>query len=837
MSFDFGKLSAGNAIASIVEPATLFDALPNKAEGYGYLRAVQKTVLDAWSGRRDERDIVVKTNTGGGKTIVGLLILQVCLNEKKGPAVYIAPESDLARRVQEEADNLGILTVDDPTSTKFLRGEAICVTTMKTLVNGKTRFGLRVPGSRPPVSVQSILIDDAHAALALTEEKTRLHIPAGHQAYGELLALFAEDLKSQGLNAFKDIEAGDRSAVQRVPFWAWHDKQENVANILHPYRLGSDFEWSWPLVSDLLPVCQAVVTAENFEIMPPCPPIEKIPSFAEAQRRIYLTATLADDSVLVTHFDADPSSIATSIVPESAADLGDRLILSPQELYPDISDDEIRELAGNVAEHDNVVVLVPSKAQARRWNDYADSIVSTTAEISTAISELTAGHVGLVVIVNRYDGIDLPDEACRLLIIDSLPFAYNGIERREAIALRDSQAMVTRQLQRLEQGMGRGVRSRDDRCVVLILGSRLTQLLARMDIADRLSAATYAQLELSRTVAGGLEGTEPAMLEQVIKQVIESDRGFRKLSREALVGVTYSPASVSPTAVALRSAYNSAVGRRQTEAAQHAKAAVDAARAGGDNPLAGWLSETYAAYLHPVNPVAAQQVLSDAGRHNNAVLHPIKGLEYQRISQTSPQANQASDWLSRTYANGDDLIVGLDAVLTDIAWDGERTDSAEAALADLGQHLGFTAQRPEMIYGLGCDVLWALGGHTYVVIEAKTGAEAPLIWKKDINQLGGSVNWCRSEYGADAKIIPVIVHPSNMIERTGTPPDGARVINSKKLKHLRNSVRSFARAVAQENRYRSPGAVEEQLRYAKLTAETLALDFTEATYREAPKTS
>jgi len=102
--------------------------------------------------------------------------------------------------------------------------------------------------------------------------------------------------------------------------------------------------------------------------------------------------------------------------------------------------------------------------------------------------------VGVVVIVNRYDGIDLPDEACRLLIIDSLPFAYSGIERREAVALRDSEAMVTRQLQRLEQGMGRGVRSRDDRCAVLLLGPRLTQLVARADVADRLSAATRGSL-------------------------------------------------------------------------------------------------------------------------------------------------------------------------------------------------------------------------------------------------------------------------------------------------------------------------------------------------------
>ena len=30
-------------------------------------------------------------------------------------------------------------------------------------------------------------------------------------------------------------------------------------------------------------------------------------------------------------------------------------------------------------------------------------------------------HVGLVVLINKYDGIDLPDDACRVLVIEGLP--------------------------------------------------------------------------------------------------------------------------------------------------------------------------------------------------------------------------------------------------------------------------------------------------------------------------------------------------------------------------------------------------------------------------------
>lgn len=832
MAFNFKKLASTGAISSITDPVQLFDALPNKADGYGYIRAVQESVLDSWSTRRDDRDVVIKTNTGGGKTVVGLLMLQCSLHEKKGPALYLAPDPHLAKRVCEEANNLGLTIVEDPLSSRFLSGEAICITTMRTLVNGKTRFGLVGNSNRQPLKIGTIVVDDAHAAIALVEETTQLVIPKTHDAYNKLLSLFEDDLKSQGLNAYMDVLDGDRSAVLRVPFWSWQDKQEAVLETLRPYRTDSDFEWSWPLVNDLLSVCQAVVSSDEFEIMPPCPPIEKFPSFADAKRRIYLTATLADDSVLVTHFDADPVSVSTSIVPKSAADLGDRLVLSPQELNPDIDHDELRDIARTVAETHNVVILVPSKKQAKKWDDEADLTVSTADDISDAVERLKSVHVGLVVIINRYDGIDLPDDACRLLIIDSLPMAFSGIERREAVALRDSDAMVTRQLQRLEQGMGRGVRSREDRCVVLLIGPRLTQLVARADIADRLSPATQAQLQLSRRVAAELEGGAANDFIGVIMQVIEGDSDFRLLSREAVLNVTYGPAVLSPTATPLRRAYVSAASGRIAEAARYAETAVTAAKNAGDDRLAGWLGETHASYLGPVDSVAAQNTLHSAALLNSAVIRPLEGISYQKVTSASTQAEQAVLYLDEKYATGAELIVGINAVLSSLDWDNDRTDEAEDAFADIALHLGIMSQQPERDYGIGSDVLWSFGNNCYAVIEAKTGATAPLIWKKDINQLAGSVNWCSHEYGDNSVVWPVIVHPSNTIERTGTPPTGTRVMTKQKLKGFKNAVRLYIKSLAQDDGYRNATLVDKQLAYQKLTYSTLFEEYTVGARRE-----
>lgn len=830
--FNFGKLAAGTAIRAITEPSELFDALPNKAPGYGYLRAVQGAVLDAWSPRRDEKDLVIKTNTGGGKTIVGLLMLQTSLHEGVGPALYIAPDPHLAERVIAEAKALGIEVADDPEHHRFTSGDAICVTTMKTLINGKTRFGIEGSATRQPIPVGAVIIDDAHAGIALAEESSRLVIPSGHKAFDPFLDLFEDELREQGLNAYMDIREGDRSAVLRVPFWAWVERQEQVLTLLRPFRASKDFEWAWPIMSDLMAICEVTVSAEAIEINPPCPPIEKFPSFAEAERRIYMTATLADDSLLVTHFDADPDSVASSIVPETAADLGDRLVLAPQELNSTISVSEIRELAASVSADHNVVVLVPSWRIAKQWEPLAAHVVSKAEEISDVVKGLNGGHVGLVVIVSKYDGIDLPDEACRLLVIDSLPFAYTAAERREAVALRDSEAMVARQLQRLEQGIGRGVRSRDDRCAVILIGSRLTQLVARADTASKLSPATRAQMQLSRDVASDLDGASAEDIEGVIRQVIDGDADFRTASREALLGVKYEPGVVSDSARELRAAYNAARVGRFEDAASHAGSAVDSAIAEGDTRLAGWLGETHASYLERVDKVAAQQTLDQASRNNPAVLAPLGGIAYVHLGQASNQAQEARNLLTDTYATGDELVVGIGALITDLAWDPLRTDQAEDALASLGRHLGFLAQQPERDFKIGSDVMWSLGDHQYVVIEAKTGAESTAIWKKDINQLAGSVNWCEGEYGVDAKITPLMVHPSHLVQRSGTPPQGCRSINRADMKALKKALKQFARALANDNAFQDVTAVEAQIVALGLTRDTFFRTFTRQTKRE-----
>ena len=123
MSLDFNKLDVG-ASKKLIEPRKIFTTLKRNTLFRRPLDE-QADVLDAWYMRRDSKHLTIKMNTGGGKTVVGLLCLQSSVNENIKPAVYVTPDNFLVSQVMSEARKLGINVTDDTDSSDFLAGRAI----------------------------------------------------------------------------------------------------------------------------------------------------------------------------------------------------------------------------------------------------------------------------------------------------------------------------------------------------------------------------------------------------------------------------------------------------------------------------------------------------------------------------------------------------------------------------------------------------------------------------------------------------------------------------------------------------------------------------------------
>lgn len=345
MAIDFSALDDSDSFDTEVSPRLLFDLAAEKdREKYKYPRDVQSEVMDGWMSRRNENDLLIKMNTGGGKTIVGLLLLKSSLNEGAGPAAYIAPTPYLAQQVTDEAREFGIDVTDDPRSARYATGQAILITNIYKLINGKSVFGVGDEGVK--IKIGSLVIDDAHACLETSEAQFSLRADAGTPIYDKLFKLFEKELERQSESRYLDVKDHRPGTVMEVPFWAWIDKQSEVLKAIRTERDEDHVKFIWPLIHEHLKLCRCVFGAGEIEIAPRCLPVSVIRAFSAAKRRIYMSATFSDDSILVTDFDVPPHAVERPITPTRANDLGDRMILVPQAVNPDITDDELKTLAG-----------------------------------------------------------------------------------------------------------------------------------------------------------------------------------------------------------------------------------------------------------------------------------------------------------------------------------------------------------------------------------------------------------------------------------------------------------------------------------------------------------
>lgn len=810
MALDFGKLNAGTA-AKQTDPRKIFTTLKRDARFKRPLDE-QADVLDAWYERRSAKDLTIKMNTGGGKTVVGLLCLQSALNENIKPAVYITPDPFLVKQVQEEAQALGISVTDDEKSPDFLAGRSILVANVHKLFNARSVFGV---GERK-IPIGSIVIDDAHACLSVVHEQFSIKSKAGSPVYEGLLKLFEEALKAQSPTGLLDVKAGEPSIVMTVPYWDWQSHQDDVLSLLHAQRTSKELEWSWPLLSECIPLCACLFGGSQLEITPRFVPIERIPAFATAQRRIYMTATLADDTILVGHFRADAKEVAKPIRPKGGGDIGDRMILAPQEINPDFTAEEIRTLVSEIAETRNVVVIVPSNQRTEFWKKVANQILNKDS-IQEGVERLKEGHVGLTVLINKYDGIDLPGAACELLVIDGLPEVYGLTERLEMLLLDGTKRQLVRQIQRIEQGMGRGVRSSDDHCVVLLLGGRLTQRLHQPEAETMFSSATRAQISLGKNVASQVREQSLAEFRKILDLCLYQDDEWVEAGRNAVVNAP--PIVDNPldeNQVKLREAFDAARVTRYDVAAQKAQEAVNVA---GELQTKGYLKQQLAEYTNFFDPARAQELQLSALNDNSRLLKPIAGATYNRLSApASSQAVTAVSFMER-FLESNDLVIWIKGLLDDLDWGEDGSKRFEAAMMDLGLFLGFGSQRPEDKVGRGPDNLWALGGLNYLVIECKSGAVvADKVSKGDTNQLNGSIVWFAGQYDKSCSMTPILVHPKTVFEHAASPHPGIRIVNGPGLKKLRDAIHAYSVSLSTSARYKDPKEVEKQLRHHKLSA-------------------
>ncbi|MBC5832275.1 DEAD/DEAH box helicase family protein [Vibrio metschnikovii] len=819
---DFSQFGGTNPVDSSFNPREIFQALPKVSGKFQYPRDVQSQVWAKWYERRDTNNLVIKMNTGGGKTSVGLLVLKSCLNEKKGPAVYVVPDNYLVDQVILEAKELGINTTKNPHDHRYLSSNSILVINIHKLVNGRSVFGVDDEGIKVPIG--SIIIDDAHACLDTVDQQFTMEVPSDSPLYNELRSTFDSVLEKQSYAKYHEILSGDTSAFLQVPFWSWQKQQAVVTQTLVKYKSDSIIKFSYPLLKSHLQLANCVFSANKVEISPHFIPISVIPALGKATRKIFMTATLADDSILSSHFGVNPNELSNPITPDSAGDVGDRMILLPQVINPKITDEDIQQLCKSVSKKHNVVVITPSTYRAQQWENVSDLTLSSS-NISEGVARLKSQHVGLVVLNNRYDGIDLPQTACRLLVIDGLPDARNLIDRVKQSSLMSSNYDNVEKIQRIEQGMGRGVRSSDDYCVVLLTGKGLTSTIYTDNAIENFSPATRAQMNISENVTAQVTDKPASELEQLMDYCLLQNPQWVGFSKGQLAQLTYDErADSKPIKLSLYDAYLSAIRGDVNNACRIIEATANAC---DDNALKGYLKQVLAEYTNINDETQAQLILLNANTYNQRLLKPLSGINYSKINNlTQEQAEQCSSYLNSKFLVKNKMIITANAIIDDLFFKPKSANKFEAAMNDLAKMLGFNSQRPELAYNKGPDNLWSIGNQQYLVIECKNEATSDTINKSYCNQLNGSSTWFEAQYDFTSQHTPIMIHPSVKFEYASSPKPSIRIINEQKLQELRQNALSFFEAISTNNEINNVDAIREKLETYKLRGQDMVECYT-----------
>jgi hypothetical protein len=660
-------------------------------------------------------------------------------------------------------------------------------------------------------------VDDVHACISTITEQFRIKLPNTHPAYAVILKEVANDLRRQSPSRFLDLDAGDPREAMEVPFWSWKNHQDAILAALNGSKETLELLFSYPLLRDVLPYCRCIITGQFLEIEPICPPTDLLRSFSKAKRRIYMTGTLADDSVLITHLGAGADSLGNPIVPTSSQSMGERMILMPQELNADIDIAEIRKLLVRLAKQHNVVIIVPSKPAAASWENVADQILIGDQVVS-GVAQLRRGHVGLTVLVNRYDGIDLPEDACRVLAIFDLPEVSSLREAADMAVLGDSTAALRRQMQRIEQGMGRGVRSNDDHCVVLLCGARLVSRLKSPEGRSMLSGATQAQLELSTNLAKQLAGTDIEGIAEVIDRCLARDDSWVRVSKRALLkAVPQKGLSVDPASVATRQSFDLCRMGDHPGALAALRSAMPALK---DEDSKALLLVRQAEVQQHLDPVDAQKTLLAAYKINRSVIKPLDGVAYQKLTPAANQQAAAVQTIHRRrFLEAADRVLYTKALLDDLVFKPNTSNKFESAFHELGLLLGLGAQRPEKDYGIGPDNLWAFANGDYLVVECKNGATSDKgISKHDLGQLGQAIDWFEEKYTSSVSKTPVMIHPLHNIGPGAAMLEGTRVINEKCLAKLRASAEEFMKSLGDMNVLNDTKSIAQLLAAHNFTA-------------------
>lgn len=740
-------------------PEDLYDTLQGSDPNVRHLWAHQADALRTYyEEHRETDDVALEFPTGAGKTLVGTLIAEWRRRALSERVAFVCPNNQLANQAAAKAHDYGIDVVllvgshrdwEGSDRAAFEAGSAVAVTNYHHIFN-----------SDPKINAQALVLDDAHAGEPAVAGRWTINAERGTTLYDGLRDA-VEDALPQNVGALLREEDADprvRQVVELVAPTIVAHRQDDLARIIDELLVsGSSNAYTWKSVRPGLASCLMYVSWSGISLRPLVAPTATLSEFADARQRVYMSATLGQAGELERSFGV--TKIERIPLPRGWERQGSGRRLP---LFPSLSGEgDVRGSIGGAfeaAEHN--LVIVPSE------RDVEDAIESFVPEgmstvlrddVATDFSAFTNQNRAALVLANRYDGMDLPDDACRLVLLYRLPLGAHLQERFLFETLGAREALDERIRTRITQGMGRATRNRQDFAAVLLVGQELVSFLSREEVRGSMRPELQAELDLGLHYADNEVSIADALgaFYDQDEEWHESEEHLRQAAEELesmpMPGAEELSNSVASEVMAWRHAWREDFpGAR--DHAREAAAALNGAAVKHYRALWRYFAASWAQLVaersgEDNDGRLAAELRRDAEmafnslrwypRFEGQVDAPVFGPEY------SWRAERVAGWIDR-YRRGDRLRKHLDALAERIHSEGYK--EFELGLEALGSCLGFESVRPNQEADPDCA--WREGDAAWIIWEAKTmeHAEKPLA-VRDIRQANTHHNWVSTQLG------------------------------------------------------------------------------------------
>jgi hypothetical protein len=648
----------------------------------------------------------------------------------------------------------------------------------------------------------TIILDDSHAcidviksAYTITIEKKR-----NEQLYQSLLDTFEDCLRDQGEGSFIDIQTGNYDTLMVVPYWGWVDKKIEVLNLLSKNIADNQVKFAWPLLKDSIENYECYVTNSRIEISPYKTNIKLFGTFSNAEHRVLMSATTQDDSFFIKGLDYEISAVTTPLMNENQKWSGEKMLILPSLVHEDCDRDLIvTKFSKMTNQKFGIVAIVPSTKKSLQYKNLGAKIADTKT-IFSEIEKLKKGEFGNVLVINnRYDGIDLPDEACRILIIDSMPYFENIADRYEEKCRPDSEIISKKLSQKIEQGIGRGVRGEKDYCALLIIGSDIVKFMRSIATNKYFSAQTRKQIEIGLDIAKMSEeeiGDDTSPVQAVIsliKQSLGRDEGWKGYYTAEMNSL--SPDNTSSTIYeklqtecAIEQMYCNGEFSKACESMQ---CYIDSL-APEDDLERGWYLQQLARYKYPISKMQSNEIQKSAFKRNAQLLKPKEGIDYAKITYINENRLKRIKAYLCKFRDFEELRLSINSTLDNLSF-GVESEKFEQALMEIGNLLGFISQRPDKEYRKGPDNLWCGVDNQYFVFECKNEVDEQRteINKHEAGQMNSHCAWFEEEYGKGNLVNYFLIIPTKNLSYFGNFTHDVRVIRKGKLRDFKMNIKNF----------------------------------------------